>query len=95
MDVTANGKIVIVGSFNGLTYDSLPGATSWSTVYKNVRPLFYSFNDMDWADYCNGIVVGSNGTIAKTTDGGKTWINISNPILEAAQIGISQCAIPG
>lgn len=88
MDVTANGKIVI-GSFNGLTYDSLPGSPSWQTVYKNARPLFYSFSDMDWADYCNGLVVGSNGTIIKTTDGGKSWANISNPILEAAQVGLT------
>jgi gliding motility-associated-like protein len=88
LDVTPNGRVVL-GSFNGLTYDSLPGSSGWSTVYKNERPLFYSFSDMDWADVCNGIVVGSTGTILKTSDGGKTWINNSNPVLEASQIGIS------
>jgi len=87
MDVTPNGKIVI-GTFNGLTYDSLPGSSSWQTVYKNIKPLFFGFLDMDWADPCNGIAVGSNGTIAKTTDGGKLWQNISNPIFEAAQVSL-------
>ena len=43
---------------------------------------------MDWADPCNGVVVGSNGTIIKTSDGGKTWTNNSNPVFDAAQISI-------
>ena len=88
IDITPNGRIVI-GTFNGLTYDSLPGTASWQTVYRNVRPLFYSFSDIDWADHCNGVAVGSTGTIAKTSDGGKTWINNSHPVLEAAQIGLT------
>jgi gliding motility-associated-like protein len=87
MDVTANGRI-IVGTFNGLTYDSLPGSPSWQTVYQNVRPLFYGFNDMGWADPCNGVAVGSNGTIIKTSDGGKTWVNNSNNVFDVAQISI-------
>jgi gliding motility-associated-like protein len=87
LDITPNGRIV-AGTFNGLTYDSLPGSTGWQTVYKNERPLFYAFNDMDWADICNGIAVGSNGSIIKTSDGGKTWVNNSNPIFDAAQISL-------
>ncbi|HEY6504610.1 MAG TPA: YCF48-related protein, partial [Chitinophagaceae bacterium] len=87
MDVTPNGRIVI-GSFNGLTYDSLPGSAGWQTVYNNVKPLFFAFSDMDWADYCNGVAVGSTGTIIKTSDGGKTWVNNSNPVFEAAQISL-------
>jgi len=88
LDVTPNGRIV-VGTVNGLTYDSLPGSSGWSTVYQNVRPLFYGLSDMDWADLCNGVAVGSNGTILKTSDGGKTWVNNSNPIFDAAQISLS------
>jgi gliding motility-associated-like protein len=88
MDVTANGRLVI-GSFNGLTYDSLPGAPAWQTVYRNVRPLFYGLMDMDWADYCNGVAVGSNGTILKTSDGGRTWENNSNALFDAAQISLT------
>ena len=91
IDITPNGRIVI-GTVNGLTYDSLPGAASWQTVYRNVRPLFYAFNDIDWADHCNGVAVGSNGTIVKTSDGGKTWINNSHPVLEASQIGLINVA---
>ncbi|HEX6180590.1 MAG TPA: gliding motility-associated C-terminal domain-containing protein, partial [Chitinophagaceae bacterium] len=88
MDITPNGRVVI-GTHNGLTYDRAAASTSWNSVYTNVRPLFYAFSDMDWADLCNGIVVGSNGTIVKTGDGGKNWENISNPVFEAAQTSIS------
>ncbi len=75
MDVAPNGRIITGGS-SGILYDSLPG-TPWRTQYKSVKPLdqFGTPNDyssMDWADCNNGIVVGSNGTFAKTTDGGKT-----------------------
>ncbi len=87
LDITPNGRIVI-GTVNGLTYDSLPGSPGWQTVYKNERPLFYAFNDMDWADLCNGIAVGSNGSIIKTSDGGKTWVNNSNSLFDAAQISL-------
>lgn len=88
MDITPEGRIV-VGTNNGLTYDSLPGSSGWSTVYKNVRPLFYGLSAVDWADLCNGVAVGSNGTILKTSDGGKTWVNNSSPIFDAAQISLN------
>ena len=78
IDVTPNGRIVI-GSYRGVTYDSLPGSAGWQTVYSNVRPLHYLLSDMDWADYCNGVAVGGSGTILKTSDGGKTWVNNSEP----------------
>ena len=92
VDVTPNGRIVTIG-YNGMTYDSLPGSP-WKTVYKNIRPLFNSYSDMDWADHCNGIAVGANGTISKTTDGGKNWSDISNPIFEASQIGMGNVFYP-
>jgi gliding motility-associated-like protein len=93
MDITPEGRIV-VGTFNGLVYDLPPATSTWQTVYKNIKPLFYAYSDMDWADACNGIAVGSTGTIAKTSDGGKTWVDASNPIFEAAQIGLSFVRYP-
>jgi photosystem II stability/assembly factor-like uncharacterized protein len=92
VDVTPNGRIIAAG-FNGMTYDSLPGA-SWKTVYKNIRPLFYSYTDMDWADNCNGIIVGANGSIAKTSDAGQNWEDISNPIFDASQISLTNVFYP-
>ncbi|MBL7745156.1 MAG: gliding motility-associated C-terminal domain-containing protein [Chitinophagaceae bacterium] len=88
MDVTSNGRIV-VGTFNGLTYDSLPGSPSWQTVYQNKKPLFFGYADMDWADACNGIVVGSSGAILKTSDAGRTWVDNSSTVFEAAQISLA------
>lgn len=95
MEITPNGYAV-VGTVNGLCYYALPNTSlNWQrSTYSNVRPLFYGLSDMDWADYCNGIAVGSNGTILKTSDGGKTWINGSNAIFDASQISITNVAYP-
>ncbi|MEQ1677260.1 MAG: gliding motility-associated C-terminal domain-containing protein, partial [Chitinophagaceae bacterium] len=97
MDVTPGGRIV-TGGTSGVLYDSLPGSP-WRTQYRSVKPLDAfgtpnDFSSMDWADCNNGVVVGSNGTIAKTTDGGKTWIDNSSPIFAAAQIGFSKVLYP-
>jgi gliding motility-associated-like protein len=92
IDVTPNGRIIAAG-YNGMTYDSIAGST-WKTVYNNIRPLFYSYSDMDWADYCNGIAVGANGTISKTSDGGKTWVDASNATFDANSIGLGNVFYP-
>jgi gliding motility-associated-like protein len=52
------------------------------------------FSSMDWADCNNGIVVGSNGTFGKTSDGGKTWVDNSNNVFAAAQIGFGKVIYP-
>ncbi len=96
MDVTPANKIV-VGTVNGLSYYAFPSNSFYVWLrgpYNNIRPLFYGFSDMDWADYCNGIAVGSNGTIAKTSDGGKTWTNASNALFDAAQIPLANVVYP-
>ena len=97
LDVTPNGRIVIGGSA-GIMYDSLPGSPSWRTQYKNLRPYTYSdvnplgyntffdFSGIDFADCDNGIILGNSGTFIKTSDGGKTWVNNSNNVLEGSNI---------
>jgi len=92
LDITPNGRIIAAG-YNGMTYDSIAGSP-WRTVYNNIRPLFYSYGDMDWADYCNGIAVGANGTISKTSDGGKTWVDASNATFDANQISLTNVFYP-
>src|SRR5688572_169538 len=102
-DVTPNGRIVTSGS-SGILYDSLPGAR-WRTQYKNSRPYtdagtgtginaLLDFFAMDFADCDNGVVVGSYGTIVKTNDGGKTWVNNYNTVFEASSMGISNVSYP-
>jgi photosystem II stability/assembly factor-like uncharacterized protein len=94
LEVTPNGRI-IVGFYNGLLYDSLPGSPAWQTAYSNLKPGTelgpYHYTNIDWADYCNGVVVGNAGTILKTSDGGKTWINNSDPTWDQTNVtpGIS------
>lgn len=86
LDITPNGRIV-AGNFNGLINDSLPGSP-WKTGYKNLRPLFYSYSSVDWADCNNGIAVGANGTISKTTNAGVTWTDVSNTVFDAGFISL-------
>src|SRR5688572_3846567 len=94
LDVAPNNRIV-TGGTSGILYDSLPGG-AWRTQWRTVRPLKasnngapFDFNSLDFADCDNGILVGTSGTIAKTSDGGKTWVDNSNPVFEAAQMGIA------
>src|SRR5687767_1470783 len=46
-----------------------------SNPLKYVNPFQYGFvlQDISFADNNNGLAVGFNGSIAKTTDGGFTW----------------------
>lgn len=97
MDVTPNGRIV-TGGTSGILYDSIAG-TPWRTQWKSVKPLDQvgtpnDYSSMDWADCNNGVTVGSNGTFAKTTDGGKTWTDNSSPIFAAAQISFGKVLYP-
>ena len=102
LDIAPNGRI-IAGGDGGCLYDSLPG-TSWRSQYKHVKPIYSipnlapgvqtHFTAIDWADYCNGIIVGAYGTFVKTSDGGKTWVNNTNPVFEGGQIGITSVAYP-
>lgn len=98
LEVASNGRVIVGGS-SGILFDSLPGA-SWRTQYKNIRPYTdrgtgtgvntgFDFAAIDFADCENGVVVGSYGTIVKTNDGGKTWVNNSSNVLEASGLGIS------
>ena len=103
LDITPNGRI-IAGGDGGCLYDSLPG-TSWRSQYKHVKPIYSipntapgvptPFTAIDWADYCNGIIVGAYGTFIKTSDGGKTWVNNTNPVFEGANTGIASVAYQG
>jgi gliding motility-associated-like protein len=97
MDITPNGRI-ITGGASGIMFDSLPGSP-WRTQRVNARVLGpngvpLEFSSMDFADYCNGVAVGTNGTIVKTSDGGKTWVNNSDPIWEASQVGLGNLNYP-
>ncbi|HEY6502739.1 MAG TPA: YCF48-related protein [Chitinophagaceae bacterium] len=94
MDVTPNSRIIAGGS-SGILYDSLPGSP-WRTQWRTARPLKasnggapFDYIALDFADCDNGVLVGSNGTITKTSDGGNTWVDNSNPVFEAAQLSLT------
>ncbi len=51
------------------------GTSQWK--YKTPFQYGYVMNDMSFVDNNNGLAVGGNGAIAKTTDGGYNWQYLS------------------
>jgi gliding motility-associated-like protein len=69
-ETTPNGNVHVMGT-NGIHSIGANG-TSWSTNY-SVVSLNAGLNKMEFADCNNGAVLGNQGVILATTDGGKTW----------------------
>ncbi len=63
------------------------GGVHWSTQYTDVSAG--GFNAIQFTDLENGWVVGGNGKIFKTTDGGLSWVKITNSGI--AQQSESKC----
>ncbi|HET6995918.1 MAG TPA: gliding motility-associated C-terminal domain-containing protein [Chitinophagaceae bacterium] len=72
IDIAPNGKFIAAGQA-GVVSDSMPGSPGWQSNYNVVAPGG-SYNQIEFADCANGMVVGSS-FITVTTDGGKTWID--------------------
>ncbi len=52
------------------------GGVHWYTQYKDISAG--GFNAIQFTDSSNGWVVGGEGKILKTTDGGTTWLKVTN-----------------
>ncbi|MCB0727166.1 MAG: hypothetical protein KDD00_06855 [Ignavibacteriae bacterium] len=65
---------IIIGDVHGI-YKTLDGGNTWSFLPLS-NPVVNLFS-MDWSDQYNGIVTGTLGYTAKTSDGGVTW-NVRN-----------------
>ncbi len=63
--------IMAVGDRNSV-YRSTDGGVSWSAVVATTAPVS-NFRRIIMTDPLNGWIVGSNGVIVRTSDGGKTW----------------------
>jgi gliding motility-associated-like protein len=70
LDITPNGTIHFMG-VNGFNTKSNNG-TTWVQNYKTAT-FNAGLNKMEFADCNNGAVLGNQGLILATTDGGKTW----------------------
>jgi photosystem II stability/assembly factor-like uncharacterized protein len=88
----SNLGAVVVTSDGGATWDirptpapdSVPG--NWPG---NIRPSSWSFTGASFIDRDHGYVVGADGVILATTDGGRTWAYQGRPeygILEDVQL---------
>jgi len=58
------GQSIYKSTNSGTTWTSTPTSSSLASI-----------RDMDWTDINNGIIVGTQGYTAKTSDGGLTWTN--------------------
>jgi gliding motility-associated-like protein len=72
LEITPNGTIHFMGT-NGFITKSNNGNT-WVPNYKTVS-FNPGLNKMEFADCNNGAVLGNQGLILATTDGGKTWVD--------------------
>ncbi len=63
------------------------GGVHWATQYTDASAG--GFNAIQFTDLQNGWVVGSNGKILRTTDGGFTWMKVTNTGI--AQQSESKC----
>jgi photosystem II stability/assembly factor-like uncharacterized protein len=63
-----------VGAAAGTLFTTINGGSSW-TKPGNTSGTASQLNAVDWLDLNRGMAVGMNGTILKTTDGGKTWVS--------------------
>ena len=75
-DVTVlpNGRIIIIGSSRTIIYTD--DYEHWTSIPK-LDEVKATYLGVSFADSKNGLVVGSEGTILRTVDSGKTW-NLQN-----------------
>ncbi len=73
MDILPGGKVVTMGQ-GGVVADSTPGG-AFNSTYEYVGA---GGNDMDFVDCNNGIITGG-GSIAVTTNGGRSWVAKNRP----------------
>src|SRR5688572_27729888 len=67
--------VLLFGSLQLIAQLNPPmGSSPWK--FANPHPIGYSLLDMSFIDDNNGLAVGSNGGIVKTTDGGRNWVGV-------------------
>jgi photosystem II stability/assembly factor-like uncharacterized protein len=68
---TPNNKVHVMGT-NGVYTSSTNAGATWTPNY-SVATLNPGLNKMEFADCNNGVVLGNQGLILATNDGGQTW----------------------
>ncbi|MCB0727710.1 MAG: hypothetical protein KDD00_09615 [Ignavibacteriae bacterium] len=67
---TVSKDVVFVSSSSGQLYKSTNAGDTWSSI---AVPRPVTLFAMDWLDEDNGLLGGTSGFLAKTSDGGATW----------------------
>lgn len=70
-----NGTTIYAVGDDGILMTSKDDAATWQSKYIGNKRL----NGIDFADANNGMTVGVEGTVYKTTDAGTTWTSINFP----------------
>lgn len=69
VEIIDKDNVIVVGDRTLLKTDD--GGVTWKKVYDSNR--FYYFSDIEFVTPTEGWVVGAQGIILHTTDGGETW----------------------
>jgi photosystem II stability/assembly factor-like uncharacterized protein len=69
-------KSLLILIFSVSCFSSSVAQENWNTVY--MKKSANVMNDITFADSLNGYIVGQNGLMLKTTDGGNSWDSISS-----------------
>lgn len=64
--------------------------TSDHWCWQNPSPHGYNFSCIRFVDEHNGLIVGFNGTVFRTSDGGETWVKTKPPV-EGLEIFSENC----
>lgn len=76
VDISPSGRIGLCGA-GGVIADSL---SQWRRPYTNaVKGVGFGIYSISFADANNGIVAGDGGGMLRTSDGGNSWQDITNP----------------
>ena len=79
--VSGDGSIVMTADGGASwTVRPTPSPASVNAVFpQSIRPNSWSFNGVSFTDADHGFVVGHDGLILSTADGGATWVYRGNP----------------
>lgn len=77
--IAAGGVYKSQNRSEDIIYKTEDGGKTWRKVHEAEIYTSRGLNDMDFADALNGIAVGGQSKILRTTDGGETWFSEQPP----------------
>lgn len=92
----AAGYVVDASTFNetAVIDKTTDGGITWFNIYTQRFPDAVGFQSIAFADSLNGIAVGFDGLILRTTDAGMNWVRENSDITEGDPASLLDVAFP-